>query len=118
DGIRGRNVTGVQTCALPIWLLSLAGTWDGTFAAFRTVETVLRALTCRGAPGRSGLNRRRTRRRAPVGAGWAAACLAGSTAARSGTGVVGLSTHSVYCACPYPLCDIHGTFRRFRAKTG
>src|SRR5699024_11247279 len=28
DGIRARNVTGVQTCALPIFLLELSQTFD------------------------------------------------------------------------------------------
>src|SRR5207249_6872474 len=27
DGIRDRNVTGVQTCALPIWTFSIARRW-------------------------------------------------------------------------------------------
>src|SRR5438552_6678524 len=29
DGIRDDLVTGVQTCALPIWAKSLAAAWDG-----------------------------------------------------------------------------------------
>src|SRR5699024_5737231 len=36
DGIRGRNVTGVQTCALPIWTGSGAG--DGAALPLDLVE--------------------------------------------------------------------------------
>src|SRR5699024_11293884 len=28
DGIRDRNVTGVQTCALPIWVRNTRGRWS------------------------------------------------------------------------------------------
>src|SRR5207248_3916880 len=38
DGIRGRTVTGVQTCALPIWL-SRKNTFSATIAALRSFST-------------------------------------------------------------------------------
>src|SRR3712207_7563575 len=43
DGIRDIGVTGVQTCALPIWRL-LAVTWGNLSPNFLTYHSVLRGL--------------------------------------------------------------------------
>ena len=40
DGIRDHCVTGVQTCALPIWVLLLYEVYDGT-------ENYMYTVTCR-----------------------------------------------------------------------
>src|SRR5699024_11760943 len=47
DGIRDRNVTGVQTCALPIWTVDTPETeLDATdFAAFRPLADLPMAMT-------------------------------------------------------------------------
>src|SRR5437868_14769420 len=47
DGIRGRNVTGVQTCALPILNVDVGGEYRGR------LEVVLR-VRADGAPGEIG----------------------------------------------------------------
>src|SRR5699024_11450827 len=45
DGIRGRNVTGVQTCALPIFLLGTyalsAGYYDAYYGSAQKVRTLV-----------------------------------------------------------------------------
>src|SRR5258706_12009907 len=42
DGIRDWSVTGVQTCALPIWLLTLFG--GGDQGCFNAAESIFRVI--------------------------------------------------------------------------
>src|SRR5437773_4503749 len=84
DGIRDRDVTGVQTCALPIWSADHAGRFDALLAqplsqALQEPRRPLRSLVaqgklqhrseerrvgkeCRGGWGGSGLKRIRVGR--------------------------------------------------------
>src|SRR5207245_6223913 len=42
DGIRGATVTGVQTCALPIYIYSMVGLWEDSIASNRSALEVQR----------------------------------------------------------------------------
>src|SRR5690606_40780175 len=52
DGIRGFHVTGVQTCARPIW--TAVGSFNGAFANVPAHE--LGAATIKGALARAGVD--------------------------------------------------------------
>src|SRR5207248_7935568 len=56
DGIRDRTVTGVQTCALPIWVGSYHSRSAGPTGPSTTVRTAARAMG--SGPGGGGSGRR------------------------------------------------------------
>src|SRR5207249_5224897 len=45
DGIRARNVTGVQTCALPIWALTTSGLPQDTLATLEETLQEIKRMT-------------------------------------------------------------------------
>src|SRR5438552_10751531 len=67
DGIRDDLVTGVQTCALPIWGMEVAvrcrqlrKTYDGGFEAVRGLDLEIRSGECFGLLGPNGAGKTTT----------------------------------------------------------